>query len=486
MLPWKSIVQIDRKATLPTYLQIVNAIIGEVREGRASPGSKLPGTRKMANLLTLNRKTIITVYEELAAQGWVDIQPQKGVFVSSALPVVEYSKKPKTQSGFLPSTTGYQIEEDPFLIDNFTPPIKGAITFDDGVPDSRMAPVDALTRAYRRITRTKVYRKLLAYSYIQGDLKLREVLSRYLSETRGISCNADQVFITRGSLMGMYLTFKVMLRPGDKVIIGEKNYYSVTRVILNNGAIIIRVPVDEQGISTHHIEEICEIQKIRAVFITPHHHHPTTVTLSADRRMHLLNLANRHRFAIMEDDYDYDFHYSSAPLLPLASHDQEGMVVYVGSFSKAIAPAFRLGYVVGPQNLMKELRKLRKIIDRQGDVILERALAEMIQDGEIQRHLRKAVKVYKDRRNHLCQLLNTELGDYLDFKKPEGGMAIWTHFDPGLNMAKLRERALQEGVVFPSGIDYQELNATRLGFASLNKEELTRGVHLLKKAIKNG
>lgn len=232
---------------------------------------------------------------------------------------------------------------------------------------------------------------------------------------------------------------------------------------------------------------LCKTQRVRLVYVTSHHHYPTTVTLSADRRMQLLQLAEQYGFVILEDDYDYDFHYASSPILPLASADTRGMVVYVGSLTKSIAPAFRVGYVVAPPNLVEELGYHRRIIDRQGDNLLEQTIAELFAEGDLNRHLKRAQRVYHQRRDAFCQLLRYRLGSVIDFKTPEGGMAVWAKFDDAIDLADLAARCRKTGLYLNDGRFYVPDSGpshhTRLGFASLTLDEMEWAVGQLERCI---
>jgi len=481
MYPWKTTIPIDRTMQTPIFIQIVNAVINEVKQGRITPGQKLPGTRSLGKLLGLNRKTVEIAYDELMAQGWIEINPSKGTFVSEALPIVTYQKL-ITDDSLKPNIAtevGFNLKPDLTLKDVYSIP-KFKLEIDDGSPDSRIAPLDLLIRKSRRIAQNHNFRQLLNYTDVQGEISLREVLSDYLHQTRGLICGPENIFISRGSQMGLYLIFNILLIKNDKVIVGDTSYVSADKTILYAGGQLIKVKVDDEGINVDEIENICKTTKIRGIFITPHHHFPTTVTLSAHRRIRLLSLAEKYRFAIVEDDYDYDFHYTSSPLLPLASLDSQGMVIYVGSFSKLLAPSVRIGYIVAPENLVHEINKLRRIVDRQGDHILEKVIAEMIAEGEIQRHLKKAVKIYKDRRDQFCQLLSQSLDDKVSFNIPNGGMAVWTKFELPIEKDILTKQLLKEGVLLNVNFDYvNQFNALRLGFASLNNQELKQAIDAL-------
>ena len=222
------------------------------------------------------------------------------------------------------------------------------------------------------------------------------------------------------------------------------------------------------------------------LYLTPHHHYPTTVTLSAKRRLELLNLANEYGFIILEDDYDYDFHYDKSPILPLASADTNGMVIYIGSFGKSLVPGFRTGFIVAPENLMIEMRKYLGIIDRQGDVLMEHVLGEMIAEGEINRYLKKSLKIYQERRDYFVSLLEQNLGEYIDFQKPSGGLAVWMKWKIPVNLMQLSRNCAQNNLFIPKTLLYQNKNLTamRLGFGNLNLTEMDKSIEILSENIK--
>jgi len=484
--PWKSIIQIDKQARRPVYLQIANAITTEISQGRLAPRQKLPGTRAMAQLLGVNRKTMQLAYEELDAQGWIESIPSKGTFVSGLLPTPQY------QNLAAPSPNHKELDFPPFeipynpVLEAYRPVPPNVVTIDDGSPDVRLAPLEALSKNYRTIVRSPYSKQLLRYSDVKGEMGLRRTLAQYLNETRGLHGNENNILITRGSQMAIFLYFNTLLRPGDHVIVGETNYNSADWVIQNSGAKLIRVPVDEDGIVVEKVEKACRKEKIKAIYITPHHHFPTTVTLTAGRRIELLKVAEEYNVAIFEDDYDYDYHYKSSPILPLASQDTQGRVAYSGSFSKLIAPSVRVGYLMAPSRLIDQVSKWRRIVDRQGDPLLERALAMLIREGEVQRHLKKAVRIYKRRRDLFCSLLEQTFGDAIRFRVPDGGMAVWVEFAPEFSLPRFSELLQNKGLYFNVDQNFvKEKNAIRMGFASINEEEIRQRFDVIKDCFRD-
>jgi len=486
----ESLVTINKDLSVPVYLQITNDIINHIRRGALKPESALPGSRVLAAALGVHRKTVVAAYDELYAQSWVDVYPRRGIYVAKNLPDVAPRPLPeRNEANSFPATTFFDVN-DQYISTTGLYKVRPAdhIVFNDGFPDTRLAPVDLLVREYRRFGNYRFTSKYLMYGPEQGSENLRTELARFLSETRGLQVSPGNILITKGVQMAMYLTAQVLLTKNDTVIVPDPGYPGANEVFEHAGAALAFVPVDECGIDLNAVEAICKKKKVRLLYVIPHHHRPTTVTLSSERRMQLLELAMKYRFAILEDDYDYDFHYSSSPILPLASADYYGSVIYVGSFCKTIAPGIRIGFAVAPQNLIVQLTRLRRMIDRQGEQLLEEAMANLLKNGDISRHLKKTNKIYHERRNMLCRLLNEHLGDKVSFKIPDGGFAIWMKYNNGILPKDVAIKAAEMGLSVSDGADYfQDVSyvntSIRLGFASLNLKELEEGVGILARAV---
>ncbi len=488
MLPFTTMITIDKQLKTPIFIQITNGIIKQILKGRIKPGLRMPGSRVMAEQLGVHRNTIISSYQELESQGWITAIPAKGNFVNKTLPLRKHDDtKNNVKKNWLESS-GFEFDNNNQTIQLGLLKTKSySLQFDDGCPDVRIAPISDLAKHYKSILNS-VSKHKYDYSWdVTGHISLRKQLVTYLAETRGINVDADNILITRGSLMGFYLLFKNLLQPNDNVIVGNTSYQPVNQIIQDFMGNLVTVPVDNDGMDVDQIEQICRKKKIRAVYVISHHHHPTTVSLSCARRMKLLLLAQKYKFAIVEDDYDFDFHYKSSPILPLMSSDDNGSVVYTGSFSKSLAPAFRIGYLVASKNVINKLSYSRRYIDRQGDILMEQALAIMIEEGELRRHLRKALLIYKSRRDHFCDLLKSELKDMVNFKIPEGGLTVWTKFDQSINLNIMIEQVRKKGLFMVHPSEYnpngKNLHASRLGFASMNEGEITKSVEILKSVI---
>ncbi|QDK78368.1 PLP-dependent aminotransferase family protein [Spirosoma sp. KCTC 42546] len=484
MPSFKDFIQIDKGADIAIYLQVVNAIIQQIRRGQLRSGSKLPGSRELAEALTVHRKTIVAAYDELMAQGWIEMIPRKGTFVMQDLPEIKPKKLKQGEPVLLyPEKTIFAIPENrPGAFPDPVIPDSTRLIINDGFPDTRLVPNELLLRELRSLGRQTAFRKYHMYGRPEGTDYLRETLAGFLRETRGLPISAANVMITRGAQMGIYLTAQLLLKPGDQVIVGESSYFAATLTFQQAGAHINRVPVDEFGIDIDVVEQLCEKKRIRLLYVIPHHHHPTTVTLPPERRIRLLELAATYKFAIVEDDYDYDFHYTSNPVQPMASLDHHGSVIYIGTLSKTLVPAVRVGFIVAPENFVRAVANLRMAIDRQGDSMMEIAIAELYRNGTIGRHIRKVVNLYRERRDHFCALLTDRLGERVSFKIPDGGMAIWTKFTDS-DLRQVSVKAYQKGLIMSDGQRYNtgqtNYNSARLGFASLTLSEQGKAMDIL-------
>lgn len=479
MLPYEHLIIIDKKSKLPIYRQIALSIINAIRNGTLKAGTHLPSSRELARILVLHRKTVVCGYEELEAQDWIKIVPRKYVAVSEHIPLL------KAQKWGEPSIlTPYQndlnipfriIEEHKINENTVSHP---DIIIDDGYPDVRLSPIDDLLKTYRKLASKKHTIKNANIGTTQGTLKLREELATYLSLTRGLNISGDNILITHGAQMSIYLSAQLLLKPSSNIIVGKPNYTVANKTFEEAQSNIIEVNVDEKGINTDMIEKICREKKVDAVYVIPHHHYPTTVTLSVERRIKLLELSKQFSFVIIEDDYDYDYHYTSSPYLPLASSNHNGNVIYIGSFSKLLDPALRIGFMVAPKNFIEQCKAFRKIIDVGGDGYMQNALAFLIKEGELKRHLKKAKKCYHERRDFLDSLLKEKLGQYISYNLPTGGMAVWITLNKELSLEQL-----QRNDSFQIIRTYNELNSFRFGFASMNEQELECAVNEIEKEL---
>lgn len=481
MAGWSFAIEIDDADAKPVFLQIAQAVSDAIRRGRLTPAERLPGSRTLAKTLGVNRNTVVAAYDELIAEGWIETAETRGTFVATSLPIVERAT-PRKEG--LPARPGFDLPRLPSVPRVDDPPPKGTIALAGGQPDLSLVPKAALARAYRRALLARDSRAL-DYGDPYGDVRLREQIARLLADERGIVATPDEILIVRGSQMGLSLIGDVLLEPGDTVAV-EDFGYPPAWVALGRHATLESLPVDEEGLDVDALAALAKKKSIRAVYLTPHHQFPTMVVLSAARRLALLELCARERIAIVEDDYDNEVHYRGRPVLPLASADRAGVVLYVGTLSKVLAPGLRLGYVVAPTPVIERLAQHRRFVDRQGDLVLERAVAELMEDGEVQRHARRMRRIYESRRTALLEAIDRHLAGTLSIDLPDGGMALWARVH-GIDVQRWSAAALEHGVLFHTArkytFDRRRRPFLRMGFASVEASKLVLAVRRMAAAL---
>jgi len=467
--PWDLQITIDVDCERAVYIQIADAIISAVKTGKLHSGDALPGSRQLATKLKVNRNTIIEALDVLLAEGWLISKERKGTFIADRLPVFS-----KTKRG-----TVEQVE--------MTSTFKPDIIFDDGLPDTRIAPINELAGAYRQIFNRKGRWQLMGYSEGSGDPDFRNAIVQMLNYKRGMRLSVDEIFITRGSQMAMYLSAHCLLRQGDYVVVENPGYRPAWLAFENAGARLLPINVDSEGIVIEELKQLLIIQKsIKAIYITPHHQFPTTVTLSLQRRLELISLSNQYGFTIIEDDYDNEFHFGQRPILPVCSFENVENYIYIGTMSKIVAPALRIGYLASSKDLVTKIGQLRSIMDVQGDNMMEQAMLQLINDGHIKRHLKRATLLYKSKRDFFEKLIFEHLSDKINFHKPEGGLAFWLVPKQPTDLVLLSKVLLQEGVqiISPSIFSFQQpVNGLRLGYASLSESQLEQGIKKIARGL---
>jgi GntR family transcriptional regulator/MocR family aminotransferase len=480
MRPWTFPVALRPSCTRePVFQQIAQAIRADIRRGRLRPGDPLPGSRSLAQTLTVHRNTVLAAYRELEAEGWT-VAEQRTTRVALDLPQSVAAARPPLRGGG-EGRLGYDLAAPG---PRRAPREPNLLCFGGGLPDLRLVPTELLARAYRRALAS---RNLLGYGDARGEARFRSALARFLSETRGLAVSEDRLMVAGGSQGALDLVARTLIRPGDRVAVEDPGYPAAWATLRAAGAELVPVPVDEAGLQVESLAGRLEEGPLRAVYLTPHHQFPTTVTMNASRRLKLLDLARRHRLAVLEDDYDAEFHFECRPVLPLAGDDPGGVVVYLGTLSKILAPGLRLGFVAGPRALVDALAARRETADGQGDQVVQRAAAELLEDGLLQRHARKMRRIYEARREALARALRRHLAGAVAFDLPAGGMSLWLRVDPAIDTEAWAARAQRAGVGITTGraFDFRgrPRPSLRLGFSALDERELEEAVRRLAQAL---
>lgn len=472
---------------LPVFMQIVQKIIEEIQAGRLSASAPMPSTRQLAASLAVNRKTVIMAYDELIAQGWLSSAVRSQTFVSPNLPV-SLSRKPAPAMAALTETQAKALPELTTQVDTYTVAEPGSIQFSDGMPDTRLIPNNIMARAFRHSLLHANKNHCLAYGDPKGMMALRSSISDMLNMERGLYVTTDNICIVRGSQMGIFLAARVLVKPGDHVVVEQLSYPPARDAFKSCGANILSVGLDEHGLKVDELEQLCRKTPIRAVYVTPHHQFPTTVTMTAERRLKLLMLAATYDFYIIEDDYDHEFHFTNHPILPLASNDKHNRVIYVGSLSKVLAPALRVGYLVAPAALIERCSQEILLIDRQGNSVTEQTVSGLINSGELRHHIRKTFKIYSERRSHFERLIHEHLAEFVDFRMPIGGLAFWIWLKQQQQMEALLLQAQQHKIGLLPASNFTtgkkaSIAGFRLGFGNLDMDEIAEGVRRLRLAL---
>ncbi|MBK9264095.1 MAG: PLP-dependent aminotransferase family protein [Polyangiaceae bacterium] len=471
-------IALDPSSETPLFLRIARAVMDDIRRGRLKPGAPLPSSRALAESLGVHRNTVLAAYRELGAEGWIETSPAQGTFVSTAIPDMATQRSSSKAQAGIAARLGFDMSSA-----STAAPVhahkRGTIVLSAGTPDVRLLPTEIIARAYRRAARSSD-KRLFDYGDPRGDERLRVALAAMFGSVRGIVASPEEVLVTRGSQMALDLTARALLSRGDVVAVEALGYRPAWEALGQTGARLVPLAVDEEGLSVDALEALADRENVRTVYLTPHHQYPSTVVLSPPRRLRLLELARTRRIAIIEDDYDHEFHYDGRPVLPLASADRAGVVVYIGTLSKILAPGLRIGFVAAPAPLIDRLAAIRYFVDRQGDLAIERAAAELLEDGEVQRHARRMRRIYQDRRDALASALHKHLAGYLDFTVPSGGMALWLRVAADIDVDAWAERAAEHALVVHAGkryaFDGRSRPFFRTGFAALNEREIREAV----------
>ena len=471
---------VTRDSDSPLYVRIVQAVVGDIRRGRLVPGQRLPGSRTLASRLGVHRNTVLAAYTELEAEGWIASDPARHTVVCETLPD---AVPPARRAAADAATLGFPLRGREPHADSDDP--GQGLLLSDGTPDPSLVPRAALARAYRRVLRGKSA-SVLGYGDPRGHERLRAALAGMLAATRGLRADASGVLITSGSQMALSLLGRALIQPGDVVAIEALGYRPAWQALEACGAKLVPVALDAEGLRVDQLEALAARTPLRALYVTPHHQYPTTATLGASRRLALLEVARKHRIAIIEDDYDHEFHYHGRPVLPLASADTAGVVVYVGTLSKVLAPGLRLGYIVAPARVLARCASERAHLDRQGDTVAECAVAELLEDGELSRHARRMRRVYQARREALVASIERCLPGRLRAVPASGGMALWAEAT-GVDVDAWAERARAQGIVLFTArwfaFDRRPRPFVRLGFAVRSADETARAIEQLAKLL---
>jgi len=464
------------------YAQVAATILEAVEGGRILPGIALPGVRDLADQMGVTVNTILAALRELQAQGWVTSQERSGFFVADPLPAL-----PRAATGAAcVSAPGYDL---PGHLQPISSTANVILDLTDGLADPRLAPSQALSRAYQRALKLKGP-ELLGSSDFKGNPRLRKALAELLGTQRAVLAGPEQILILPSTAMAVSVVARALVGPeGGAVAVENPGNPQVWELLRQAGAAtLVPLPVDADGISAVALEQALAHQgsALRLLVLTPQCQFPTGVTLAPDRRARILELARKNRFAILELDPEFDLLPAPGAQRPLASEDP-AQVIYAGSLSRILAPGLRASFVVAPEALAGRLARALQYLDWPGNPVQEWALAELIRDGELQRQLYRVRKAAAERREALEDALRHTMADRLSFEPGHGAVALWLTgagrlADPSVFNVWLRTCQIR-GLKLRSGKHYdlagKDRAATRLGFTAFTPEELQTAVALM-------
>nr|WP_106779264.1 PLP-dependent aminotransferase family protein [Lysinibacillus timonensis] len=461
---------IDRSSDIPLIRQVYQQIRERILNGNLQSGEKLPSTRELSSELKVSRNVILEAYDQLLAEGFLVSRMGSGTFVADGA-FLEQTKH---------SSSSDSIN---WVADNNKD--HDMINFRSGIPALDLFPRKTWAKLSHQIW-NDIPSSSFGYDMPEGRPELRHVLSRYLLKTRGVDCHPEQIIITSGATQALTLVSKLLLSPDDVVIMEDPITNDIQTIFKTSGAIIHPIPVDQDGMKT----SLVPFNKNpKFVFLTPSHQFPLGGTLPIQRRIQLIHYSRETNCYLVEDDYDSEFRYEGPPVSSLQGLDSE-RVLYIGSFSKILSPALRLGYVILPSHLIEKARKLKWFSDLHTPSLEQLILARFIDEGYLERHITKMKKVYKERRNFLIHCLNTTFSNKITIFGFSTGLHLVIELDEYHFSEELLNWIEQCGVQVYSVEDHtiekgKHSNQIILGYGHLTKEEIKEGVTRLHQAIAN-
>jgi GntR family transcriptional regulator/MocR family aminotransferase len=494
-------ITLDQRSRTPLHKQLYEELRQAILCGRLNPGERVPSTRSLAQSLKVSRTTVTQSYEQLLSEGYLRATTGSGTYVGCQLPDELLKSHPVER----PRSAGHSSRANHSPLENLSrygASITDLAPFEPYEPDmpinfknGRPALEEFPLRQWRRLT-LRHYRanapRLLDYADgSQGHEPLREAIAAYLRRSRAVACSADQVIIVNGSQQALDLIAKTLIDPGDRVVIENPGYLGARRSFLAHGAELAPVPVDESGALVDWLNSKTFLNskgRLKLAYVTPSHQFPTGVTMALPRRLDLLAWAEKMGVLIVEDDYDSEFRYGSRPIPALQGLSNKDSVIYAGTFSKVLFPALRVGYLVTPPALARIFARAKWLADRQTPMVEQLVLTDFINEGHLERHLRRMRTLYDKRRQSLARALETHFGDRATILGENAGMHLMIRLRGRLGDDEVERRARLAGVGMVSARSYYLGEGRRdefvLGYAGVSERRIQEGVRRLAKILK--
>ncbi|MDQ2844145.1 MAG: PLP-dependent aminotransferase family protein [Acidobacteriota bacterium] len=480
------VISVDRTDAKPLHRQIYDAYRANIVGRNLSSGQQVPSSRTLASELGVSRIPVLNAYAQLLAEGYFQSRTGAGTFVSSSLP-------DKLTSCQYRSVGLADVRSGPRMVSQRSALVpsrdkrerlRGWGAFNLGQLSFDHFPFQVWSKLVARHSR-KVSVESLNYSNPMGSKDFREEVAAYLRTSRAVRCEAEQIMIVSGSQQALEISACVLLDPGSPVWIEEPGYPFLRYSLTMAGCRLIPVRVDGEGLDV--AAGIKQCRKARAAYVTPSHQYPLGVTMSASRRLQLLDWAQSSGSWIIEDDYDSEYRYENMPIASLQGLDHNSRVIYIGSFSKTLFPALRLGYIVVPPDLIDRFTAVRNAMDLCPPYMFQAVLADFLREGHFARHVRKTRLVYGERRSALVEAIRNELGSSFEVGGAEAGMHLVVTLPKGLQDEEIALRAASQKLwLWPLSPCYLGRNARQgfiLGFGSTKAIEMVRAVRRLRSVL---
>ena len=459
--------------------QLYQALRERILDGRLASGTRLPASRELATLLGISRNTVTRALDQLYAEGYVAGRVGDGTYVAD-LP----HSRPAAAITAEADSPALQL----LLRHHLATPAKGAPrAFRIGVPAFDLFPFETWARLQARFWRKPSLARL-GYGDPAGDLQLRELIAAYLRNSRGLTCEAQQVLITCGSQQAISLCAQLLIQPGERVAIENPGYRAAGHAFAVAGAQLCGVAVDGDGLD---VDALQRLNDCRLAYVTPAHQYPTGVTLSLPRRLALLEWAKRVNGWIIEDDYDGEYRYSGTPLAPLTALDEQQRVIYIGTFGKLAFPALRLGYMVLPPALAESFARRQALEMRHSEIGTQAVMAEFIAAGHFQRHIRRMRQAARSRRDALLAAWPQAIPGCAPLPTVEAGLHLSIRVESLTRERELIGGARAAGIEMNPLSDYwlpgsetaeDDRAGLVLGFAAVPEAQIVEAVQTLRRA----
>ena len=468
---------LERRSATPLHRQLVYSLRNAISRGLLRAGDKLPSSRTLAASLGVSRNVVVLAFEDLMAEGYLCTAPGAATTVNP---------------GFRPLEGGFKAHpleaglrrwlQNPTPPSPSDPPLRpGLLEFRLGQPDTSALPLEAWRRGWREVTHGPIPGD---YGDPQGHFALREAIAQYLGRSRGLKVDPESVLIVSGCVQALDLLARACLKRGDRGALENPGYRMARAVFEGHGATLLPIEVDGDGLCVTGLPTGENAPLM--LYCTPSHQYPLGVRLSVSRRHALLEWAGQNEVLLLEDDYDGEFRYDASPLPALASLDRGGNVVYLGTFSKTLSPALRVGYLVAEPELLERLVGFKRLSDFHSPLPMQQFLADFVGSGELERHIWRMRRIYAHKRNLLEHSLRP-ISTLAQLSGLEAGLHVLLDLAPKISAVEVEKMALERGVKVSTLGSYQiageAQNALLLGYGGLTEAEIVRGAGVLCEVI---